>query len=123
MLKIKFKIDRENILNSNKQLHRFVKRDTARRLREIGQNVGNKYTEVFNHYTVDVFIYPPTRRRFDPPNLYPTVKHLIDGLTDSGLWEDDDWKHMKTMSFSYGGDTSGEKDVFIFELHIKEIKK
>ena len=68
-----------------------------------------------------MLIYPPTRRRFDPPNLYPTVKHLIDGLTDSKLWEDDDWKHLNKMSFAYGGNISGTKDLFIFDLIIKEI--
>lgn len=30
-----------------------------------------------------------SRRRADPPNAYPTVKALIDGCTDAGLWDDD----------------------------------
>lgn len=29
------------------------------------------------------------RRRRDPHNLYPTVKALIDGMVDAGLWPDD----------------------------------
>ena len=49
------------------------------------------------------------------------MKHLIDGLTDSKLWEDDDWKHLNKMSFAYGGNISGTKDLFIFDLIIKEI--
>lgn len=34
--------------------------------------------------------YPKRVSRADPPNLWPTVKHLIDGMTDAGLWPDDD---------------------------------
>lgn len=35
----------------------------------------------------------PTRRRADPPNANPTVKPIIDGLVDAGIFPDDnsDW--------------------------------
>lgn len=36
----------------------------------------------------------PTAARADPDNAQPTVKALIDGLTDAGLWTDDDYKHV-----------------------------
>mgnify|MGYP000847964424 FL=1 len=120
-LTIRFEIERKNILNANVSKHRYIKGTIAKNLRATGYKEGSKYSEKFKHYDVDVLIYPPTRRRFDPPNLYPTVKHLIDGLTDSKLWEDDDWKHLNKMSFAYGGNISGTKDLFIFDLIIKEI--
>ena len=28
-------------------------------------------------------------RRRDPHNLFPTIKHAVDGLVDAGLWPDD----------------------------------
>ncbi|RTE47914.1 hypothetical protein [Actinobaculum sp. 352] len=31
----------------------------------------------------------PTRRTADPANAEPTVKAIIDGLTDAGIWPDD----------------------------------
>jgi len=34
--------------------------------------------------------------RIDPHNFFPTVKHLIDGLTMAGLWPDDDSTHVIT---------------------------
>lgn len=63
---------------------------------------------LFSHFGVNVTVYPPTRRRLDPPNLYPTVKALIDGLTDACWWSDDDFTHLLYTNFRYGG-LSGEK--------------
>lgn len=31
----------------------------------------------------------PDKRRRDPHNLYPTVKAIVDGLVDCGIWPDD----------------------------------
>lgn len=39
--------------------------------------------------TVRVFFPVRDRRRRDPSNWMPTVKAIIDGLVDSGLWPDD----------------------------------
>lgn len=39
--------------------------------------------------------------RCDAPNLYPTIKPIIDGFTDAGLWEDDDYKHIRDTIFRY----------------------
>jgi hypothetical protein len=41
--------------------------------------------------------------RWDPNNLWPTVKALVDGLVDSGLLEDDDHKHVVGPDMRYGG--------------------
>ena len=37
--------------------------------------------------------------RADPANAYPTVKALVDGLTDFGVLTDDDSKHLPAMTF------------------------
>lgn len=79
------------------------------------------YTPLFHHFIVDVIVYSPTARRIDPVNLYPSVKPLIDGLTDCGWWADDDSQHLQKISFSYGG-ISEEKKHFIIILRIKEIE-
>lgn len=65
---------------------------------------------LYPFFNVLVIVQPDTKRRFDPPNLNPTVKALIDGLTDCGWWEDDDFRHMGEMSFRYGG-TSGTRGI------------
>ena len=43
---------------------------------------------------VDYYLATRTRTRFDPLNAAPTVKALIDGLTDAGVWVDDDDEHL-----------------------------
>ncbi len=38
----------------------------------------------------------PNQRR-DPHNFAPTMKYLIDGLTEARWWTDDDAKHVRTV--------------------------
>lgn len=38
---------------------------------------------------VDYEVSTRTAGRFDPGNAYPTVKAIVDGLTDAGVWTDD----------------------------------
>ena len=117
-INLTFEVPREILLNANVSYHRFVKGDRAKKLRALASQTD--VTETFNRFKVTVEVFPPTRRRLDPPNLYPTVKHLIDGLTDAKLWEDDDWKHMESMTFKYGG-WSEIKNTFLIKFHIEEI--
>lgn len=43
------------------------------------------------------FIFPVSQnRRRDPHNYYPTVKPIIDGLTDAGFWPDDTPEYVVT---------------------------
>lgn len=76
---------------------------------------------LFDKFTVTLIVYPTTNRRTDPQNYAPTAKNLIDGLTDCGYWPDDDWKHLEETRFRHGGETSGIKDFFKFELVIESI--
>lgn len=78
------------------------------------------FIPMFNVFEVEVIVQPPTARRIDPVNLYPTCKPLIDGLTDCGWWADDDFKHLKKISFSYGG-VSEVKKHFTITFIVKEL--
>lgn len=60
---------------------------------------------VFQKFKVTVVVSPPSKRRLDPPNLYPTIKPLIDGMTDVALWPDDSFDYSLEMSFRYGKPT------------------
>lgn len=43
------------------------------------------------------FIFPVSQnRRRDPHNYYPTVKPIVDGLTDAGFWLDDTPEYVET---------------------------
>lgn len=74
---------------------------------------------LFDKFTVRVTVCAPTRRRMDPPNFYPTVKALIDGLTDAAWWEDDNFSQLLEMSFRYGG-LSGKDNTFTLIVDIEE---
>jgi hypothetical protein len=75
---------------------------------------------LYEHFTMRIEVFPPSRRRLDPPNLWPTVKALTDGATDAVGWPDDDFSHLLETSFRYGG-LSGEKDLWIIRLVITEV--
>jgi crossover junction endodeoxyribonuclease RusA len=47
--------------------------------------------------------WKPTRTHYDPNNLWPTVKAICDGLTDAGLWADDDHEHVVGPDMRHGG--------------------
>lgn len=71
---------------------------------------------------VVVTVFSPTKSRLDPPNLYPTVKAIVDGMTDMEIWVDDNHAIIKTMAFKYGG-VSGVKGHYKFVFDIKEVER
>lgn len=56
---------------------------------------------LYDKCSISVGVSPPTKRLCDPPNYYPTVKPIIDGLTDSLWWEDDNFNHIQKIEFYY----------------------
>lgn len=120
-----FILHKTKILNANKSLHYQAKGKKVKTLREIGRINGVEMLEKdgkfeFDKFKIVVTVFPPTRRRIDPPNLYPTVKAIVDGLTDAGFWPDDSFSNLLELSFKYGG-LSGESDIFHMKFEISEI--
>ncbi len=79
-------------MTSNSRLHWAAKAKRTARLRAIGALEARR--QHAPHYQgrvrVTVTIHQRTRRRIDPLNVAPTIKALIDGLTDARVWADDD---------------------------------
>lgn len=67
-----------------------------------------------------VTVYKPTNRRLDTPNLYPTVKALVDGMTEAKIWTDDNDDVIKSTKFQLGG-LSGKKGYYRFVLTVEEV--
>lgn len=87
-------------MTSNQREHRMVvarKTREVRRLAELAARAAN--LPRFMQVHVGVFVGYPTRRRADPANAYPTLKAALDGLTDAGVWEDDDSAHVVAVTF------------------------
>lgn len=106
-----FDVPVKRMLNANQRLHHMTKAARSKWLRELacerGVSLfpgGRDGAVLFDGpVEVSVTVCPTTRSRMDPPNAYPTVKALVDGLTDACWWEDDHWRFLPLMSFSYGG--------------------
>lgn len=108
-----FELTRKKMLDAHGNSNWRAKNGKIAKLRALGKERGLELKEereiFFNKFKVTVFIKPPIRSNLDPPNFYPTVKPLIDGLTDAGWWEDDSLHYMMEMTFRYGG-LSGVKN-------------
>ncbi len=101
------------MISSNDRFHPIVKSQITKYLRELGETTAldagiKERFSPNNPCTVTITVYAPTKRRMDAPNWYPTVKALLDGITDAGLWTDDNNDVIKVVSFKYGG-LSGDK--------------
>ena len=108
-----------SILNANRPINFRVKAFKVKALRYVSCAMAQQLSmPEFSHCNVRIIVYPPSNRRVDPPNFYPTVKPIIDGMTDAGVWADDDWTHLNEMTFLHGGKKSGIAQVYILKFEI-----
>lgn len=88
----------DEYLNLNDNDNRWRKADKVKQWRTAGwafANARRPKPDITGVATVTLFIgtdRPNTRR--DPSNWTATTKALVDGLTDAGLWPDDNSKHV-----------------------------
>lgn len=52
---------------------------------------------------VTCHVYKPIENRYDPMNLYPTGKAIVDAIVRAGILPDDDWKHVLGPLMDHGG--------------------
>lgn len=76
---------------------------------------------LYGRARVRVLVGNTVNRDFDPPNLWPTVKALTDGLTDCAWWEDDNFNHLTEVSFSYG-ERSSTKGHYRFTIIVEPVE-
>lgn len=117
------------VLNSNDRFHNQEKGKMTKRIRNfaywhtsISKDKKRAAFSPSNPCEVVVTVCSPTKSKLDPPNLYPTVKAIIDGMTDAGIWTDDNYKVIKAITFKYGG-LSNEKGHYKLIFEIEGVKK
>ena len=115
---MRFSIPPEYWLSSNQRLHRHAAAARVRWLRDYGAGMARRTCYAYRKVTVVAEIRYPTNRRADPPNAWPTVKPLIDGLVQGGLIPDDDDAHLPLLAFKRGTKT-GTREYMVC-LHITE---
>lgn len=103
------------MISANDRLDIHVKADLTAHLRKLSTEVAQEtyeHIEMFSENRtcyMSIIVNPPTRRKMDVPNWYPTVKALIDGLTDAGVFEDDNDNVIKLYVFARGPVTDNKK--------------
>lgn len=99
-VEFEFTVPREWWLSSNDRYHRMDVARRTRALREFAFMVGRERGRAIDRPVVArCYVSLPTRRRFDPPNSWPTFKALIDGLVDAGVLVDDSAFFIREHSF------------------------
>lgn len=125
--------EEDTLKNKKSQSHKRLKKagyskeeieeELAKIEKDFGLEIRSSEMEVpyiFDKFRLTVIVKTPTRRIVDPVNFYPTVKPLVDGLTDASWWNDDNFSHLLEVSFKYGG-LSGEKGVYTLVMEFEEV--
>ena len=99
------------LLNMNQRLHWTVQRRLAREWRSAACWAATAIATSprwRRQPPCFVFVELPVadRRRRDPANYAPTVKHIVDGLVDAGCWPDDtpEWVTTTEPTLRVGGE-------------------
>lgn len=81
--------------SSNQRLHHMDRAARTKQLRTLaGWQARTHLHPVIGKVHVLAYISSPRRSRADVGNAYPTIKAILDGLTDAGTWVDDDDDHL-----------------------------
>lgn len=114
------------MVSANDRMDPHTKAELTAYLRKLSTNLANEQHDLSVHTPFSeerpchmaIVVYPPTSRRMDSPNWYPTVKALIDGLTDAGVFVDDNDKVITSYLFFTGPKTDNKK--YRIELIVRE---
>ncbi len=90
-----FEIPASLWMSANQRLHWAQRAKRTKALRQLGFVVArNARLGTLGTTHVAAFIGYPSGGRADPANASPTIKALIDGAVDAGVWPDDDHLHV-----------------------------
>lgn len=105
-------------INSNQRTHRMAQAALTKEWRRAGDDAINPAWQPFEgpvHITA--WITKKRGGRYDPNNLWPTIKAIVDGVVDSGLLPDDDHLHVIGPDMRHGG--TGEPSVLMRIVSIR----
>lgn len=92
-------------LNANDRRNRWRLAAAVKELRFLGHHHGRDIVKIPGTLCarVDVYVWKRSARRYDPQNLYPLTKALVDGMVDAGVFVDDDHRHVDGPFLHHGG--------------------
>ena len=99
------KVPASVVLSSNDRRHWRGTGQRTKQIRTLGRLAGRDMFPVPGSVKVriDIAVWKGHGGRYDASNLYPTGKAIVDGITDSGVLVDDDWKHVDGPHMHHGG--------------------
>lgn len=107
-------------LTSNQRLHWRPKAERTASIRLLARHAA-RGLPVVDRCRVTAAIGYPTASRADPSNAAPTVKAVLDGITDAaGGWPDDDSEHVLAVTY-VRGETTKRRGVYRVEIEIEEV--
>ena len=121
MAELEITIPTDLWLSANGRHHWTVRARRTRRLRQIAYWQARRQHVPHHDGPVDVIAQVQARGRFDPPNAAPTVKAIVDGLTDAGCWDDDDSVHAPRTTFERMPGTP-PRGVHVIRITIEETR-
>lgn len=85
-------------LNANDREHWAPRARKVRAWRSAAAIEASRYTPAITSWPAEVHVRldVPDKRRRDPSNYAPTIKCLVDGMTDAGWWPDDTPEFVRT---------------------------
>lgn len=113
-------LGKDEVLNANHRNHFQVQARKTANLRQLGFSLCKRTETWGKDRPADVVcvVTQDTRRRFDPPNFYPTFKAIIDGMVDAGVFTDDNRDVIPSITFTSGSTLAG-KGRTRFEVYVK----
>jgi len=92
-------------INSNQRLHRQQVAKLTAAWRSAGRAAvtSMRWEPYAGPVHIFAHVWKPRAGRYDPNNLWPTVKAAVDGLVDAGFLADDDHKHVIGPDMRHGG--------------------
>ena len=90
------------MLSSNDRYHPQVKAQITKHLRNLAKMSAKYNKKPFskdNPCELHIDVHPPTKARMDAPNVYPTIKALVDGLVDKHVLTEDNNQIIKRTIF------------------------
>ena len=101
-------------INSNQRLHRMQVANMTKQWRELASLAARNHEPLDTPVRIVATFFKTRGGRYDPNNLWPTVKACVDGFVDAGILVDDDHKHVIGPDMRHGG-IGPQRIVFTFE--------
>lgn len=90
-------------INSNQRLHRMAQAKLTKTWRQASAIAARDIGPLTPPVHITAHIWKPRAGRYDPNNLAPTTKAIVDGLVDAGLLADDSVEYVIGPDHRHGG--------------------